>query len=555
MTGSHEAVTTDAPRPPDAIEGRPSLLEQIESAASATAAIHFIPDGTRTTVAEIWSISERAARWLAGRSGETDCIAVVLDSSPEALATLLGAWRSGRRVVSLPMPPRGSALELYQEFVERTCASTCAAMLVVAAEYLPLLPPLGVPVVAFESVGQGSQPSSFTERPEKAELAQFTSGSTSDPKGVLLGMRELGANVAAILEVLEPAPGDGACSWLPLSHDMGLVGMALSSIVGSGPGFADGGDIVLIKPDQFLRRPETWLRACSDFRSTITAAPDFGFAHAVRRADALPVELDALRVCITGAEPVRPETLRSFHETFAPAGFDEGAFCPAYGLAEAGVAVTMTRPGERWSVAEVELDSSGVDDRRGSGTTITSVSAGRPLPGYEISCGADPTSSDAGPQLLSIRAPSLLRGYLPGEPRRTPWFETNDLAVIRDGELFVTGRADDVVVLGGRNLHLADIEYATARGTDVPSGRLQGIADGHGYTLVVEEQTARSHDRLASEVRRAAVAAIGWGAESIVVTERGRLPRTSSGKPRRAVLRDQLATGCLPILHQLDARR
>jgi fatty-acyl-CoA synthase len=518
------------------------LMELVEQAVSGSTWLRFVPSGASVSVVELWSDAGRAAAWLHQRIGPDAPVAVVLDSSPASIAVLLGAWRAGRRVVSVPLPPRATSMEWYQAFVEEACRACGAGLLLVAGDVLPLLPPTTVDVAAFESAVDGAAVG-FVEQPDRGELVQFTSGSTSDPKGVVLGMPELGANVASVLAVIDPRPGDGACSWLPLSHDMGLIGMFLAGLCGSAPAHAGGGNIVFIRPEWFLRRPESWLQACSEFGSSITAAPDFGFGQAIRRGMPTPLDLSRLRICITGAEPVRPATLDAFTEAFAPAGFDPLAFCPAYGLAEAGLAVTMTRPDVLWSAIEVDPDAltAGTVQLVEGGHPL--VSCGPALPGYEVRAEGDAST-------VAVRGPSLYRRYLPGEVRSETWLATSDLGVVHDGELYVAGRVDDVVLLGGRNVYLHDLDAVVGERVGARSGRLQAVAVDRGFAIVAEVDDHTAPTELATGIRRAAVAAVGWNPSEVVIVERGSLPRTASGKPRRRESARRLLSDELQVVHR-----
>jgi acyl-CoA synthetase (AMP-forming)/AMP-acid ligase II len=541
----------------ESVVGTRGLLAMIEAAASSAGRVHFLPAEDSYSVTELWRLAHRAATRLRLLIGPEAPVAVVLDSSPAAVAVLLGAWRSGRRVVSVPLPPRGSSLDWYQRFVEDACAAGGAPLLLVAGSVVPVLPPMQMACSSFEDVVEGRAPGRFDERFHEGELVQFTSGSTGQPKGVVLGIDAVAANVSAILEVIDPVPGDGACSWLPLSHDMGLIGVLLTSLCASGPDRANGGDLVLIRPDWFLRRPESWLDACSNFGSTITAAPDFGFGLAVRRGAGRSIDLRRLRVCITGAERVRPATLRRFTRAFEAHGFDDRAFCPAYGLAEAGLAVTMTRPEVTWSALPVgpeTLDDAGAVPIASCDGEV--VSCGEALPGYATRIAAVDDQSRAGHQVgaVEVTGPSLFRGYLPGAPRRQGWFATNDRAFMVGRELFVTGRLDDVVVLAGRNVHLGDVDAAIVSGAGIPAGRVQSTASEGGFRVVAEAVDHLGPEALASAVRRAAVAAIGWSPDEVVVVERGTLPRTASGKPRRHELARGLDADDVPVSHRLQVR-
>jgi acyl-CoA synthetase (AMP-forming)/AMP-acid ligase II len=523
------------------------LMTMLERSLTSRSRLHFIPSGTSVTSVELWVEASRAAAWLGGRLAADAPVAMVLDSSVAAVAALLGAWRAGRRVVSVPLPPRASSLEWYQSFVEEACCAGGADLLLVAGELVPLLPPMKVRVAAFEEASDAGAGAGFVECPDTAELVQFTSGSTSDPKGVVLGMPELGANVSAILDVLDPQPGDGACSWLPLSHDMGLIGMLLTGLCGSGPDHADGADLVLIKPDWFLHRPGSWLQACTEFASTITAAPDFGFAQAMRRGVRGSLDLGRLRVCITGAEPVRPATLTAFADAFAPAGFDPMAFCPAYGLAEAGLAVTMTRPGAHWSTIEVDPDALASAEVRLVEGGQPLVSCGPPLPGYEVRIAGDPA-------LVGVSGPSLYRRYIPGDVRPDPWLTTSDLGVVHDGELYVAGRTDDVVLLGGRKVFLTDVDAQVGGRVGIRPGRVQAVAVDGGFAVLAEAGGRLAPPETAAAIRLAAVAYAGWNPSQVVIVEKGSLPRTASGKPRRRESARRLVADQFPVVHRAGPR-
>ena len=427
-----------------------------------------------------------------------------------------------------------------------------ARVVLVDESYLPLLPPS---VLTFgshqEAVAEGKSLAGPQLRIDGGELVQFTSGSTGAPRGVRLSLDKLAANIEAILDVLELGPGDLSCSWLPLTHDMGLVGLTLAPMCAGGR--VGGGEVVLLTPEHFLRRPASWLAACSELRATVTAGPDFGLAIAAR-AGGGPLDLSALRVCITGAEPVRAQTLIGFEEQFAPAGLPATALCPAYGLAEAALAVTMVRPRDRWHA--VEPGELGISTTPGSGSML--VSCGRPLDGYQVASG-DPTG---GPSPILVSGPSTFDGYLHLERQESPpvdLIRTGDLGVVVDGELFVVGRSDDVVVIAGRNLHLVDAERTVLAAGMVQSGRIQATpTDGGGYRLVVEfdpdgdEMGSTDPSSLAARIRVAATAGTGISPDEVLFVERGELLRTASSKPRRRLTGSAVEEGTLVPWHRCD---
>ncbi|MHB1582475.1 MAG: AMP-binding protein, partial [Acidimicrobiales bacterium] len=345
--------------------------------------LHLLDEGLELTLGDLWRRADAVAGWLATLEGRP--AAMVLTNSAACVTVLVGALVHGAHVVSLSPPWPGADATTYGRFVADCCHRSGADHLVVDARYLPALPPLStVTAVSYEEVGGGVGARPLARSP--FVLTQFTSGSTTEPKGVVLDEAAVEANVRAILEWLGPEPGDGACSWLPLSHDMGLIGMFLTTLVGGGPGWADGTDLVLLTPEAFRRDPRCWLGACAAYRSAVTAVPNVALEMAMRRP---PGELDlgALRTCIVGAEPVRTDTLRRFEGAYRRHGFGPLAFSPAYGLAECTLAVAGVGPAERWTSSPPPPASptGGGADAPWAGEEV--VSCGRPLPGLEVRVG------------------------------------------------------------------------------------------------------------------------------------------------------------------------
>jgi acyl-CoA synthetase (AMP-forming)/AMP-acid ligase II len=412
------------------------LMGLIEQAVAAPTRLHFVPSGVSVGVGELWADAAKAASWLQGRVGPDAPVAMVLDSSPASVASLLGAWRAGRRVVSVPLPPRAASIDWYQACIEGVCRACGAEMLLVAGELIPRLPPTAVKVASFEGAVEGA-PGGFAERPDAGELVQFTSGSTfGSQRGRARYGRARGERGRHPRGDRDPAGGRRL-----------LVAAAV---------------------------------ACTTFASTIIAVPDFGFGLAVRRGSPTALGLGRLRVCITGKEPVRTATLDAFAATFAPAGFDPVAFCPAYGLAEAGLAVTMTRPGVAWSSIEVDPDGLAEGAVRPAPGGLALVSCGPPLPGYQVRVGGGRAGT------VAVGGPSLYQRYLPGEVRAGAWLVTSDLGVVHDGELYVAGRIDDVVLLGGRNVYLTDLDAVVGDRVGARAGRVQAVAVDGGFAIVAE---------------------------------------------------------------------
>jgi acyl-CoA synthetase (AMP-forming)/AMP-acid ligase II len=308
---------------------------------------------------------------------------------------------------------------------------------------------------------------------------------------------------------------------------MGLIGMTLASLCAGGPRWTGGGRLVLIPPEHFLRDPSVWFEACARYGSTITAAPDFALGLVARRGVPHGLDLSALRACIVGGEPIRAATLEQFAAVAEPRGFERRALCPSYGLAEATLAVTMLEPAEPWRTAPVP-----------GGAGLQCVSSGTPLDGVDVSIDA----SVGVPGRIQVRGPNVFAGYLGGDGVSGS-LRTNDEGFVEDGHLYVLGRADDVIVVRGRNLHPAAIEAAVEAVEGVRAGAAVVVA--HGTTIAVVAETDVSvRDSLrscAEAVRRAAVVRCGLQPDRVVLLEVGALPKTASGKKRRPLVAQALA--------------
>jgi fatty-acyl-CoA synthase len=496
--------------------------------------LHFLDEGITPTLSDLWKFGESVSRWI---GGPKEPLAAVLSNTSSCVAFLLGVIQCGAELSSIPAPPRGADFDWYASFVAEACRQRGASRLVVDDAYLPLLPEL--PGISYSSFGQvlnarGRGPTN----PASFQLIQFTSGSTADPRGVVLGQDRISANVDSILTSLELEPGDGTCSWLPLSHDMGLIGMLLSAISGCSHR-TQGGDVVILTPEQFLRDPGCWLAACSEFRSTITAVPNFGFEMALRRKPPVGLDLSALRVCITGAEPINAETLDRFSDAFHQAGYLDTSHCPAYGLAEATLAVTMTRPKEPWSSIDLNRDRLAAHKVQEEAGGLSFVSAGTPLEGMAFEIDGPPGEVGR----ISIRGSSVLDAYSDGSIAidGDGWFHTSDLGFTKDGQLFVVGRQDDVLFVGGIKVFALDIERHVGLLAGVRPGRVIALTSATaGLTVLAEavDDSGGDYGALVSEIRHCVVSRTGTSPRAIGIVPKGSLPMTASGKIRRRVAQE-----------------
>jgi len=486
-----------------------------------------------------------------GSSSQSSVVAVLTNDRP-SVEILLGALAVGARLVSLPLPARGANPERYASFVREMSAAFGADQVVARDDVAALLASLGVPAVGHSALRRGSL---AAHCPEGFELVQFSSGSTSAPKAVALSDEQLGTNVEAILTALQPRSGDCTVSWLPLSHDMGLVGMLLASLAAAAPRWVGGVDIVVLEPERFLRAPDCWTGALSEWRGTFTAAPDFAYRMAHRSGPAsLDLDLSSVRCAIVGGEVVRADTLRSFAAAFAAAGFNPLALCPAYGLAELGLAASMVRPDIPWTSTPLNRDAL-AEGRRvtaaEAGGGIEVVSNGTPIPGYAVDTSADPGRIGS----LRISGPSIGRDGLTGRTYadENGTLLTGDVGFVEAGEVYPCGRGDDYLLVHGRNVFAPAIERAVDDVAGVRRGRVGAVAALEGDWAVVVEAAGRApvggaRRDLIHDITRAALSEAGARPTEILVVATGTLPMTSSGKLQRQLLRTRWTKGELSLI-------
>jgi acyl-CoA synthetase (AMP-forming)/AMP-acid ligase II len=491
------------------------------------------------------ALAETGRSWFSDNA-DSGAVGAVMTNDQSSVQVLLGAISAGTTLVSLPLPGRNADIVEYAELVRAACAQQGLETIIVADAVAALAAGLGVRVLPHSELG---------ERPVAApgdgfRLVQYSSGSTQQPKPVVLDDHMLGANVQATLDVLDPRVGDVLVTWLPLSHDMGLVGMLLGGLVGMSPDRAGASSLVVLDPADFLRRPALWIEMLDRWRGTITAAPDFGFRMAIQRRPQDALDLSPLRAAIVGGEVVRADTLADFVSGFAADGLSPEALCPAYGMAEAGLAVSLTPPGEEWrerAVDASELANERVGPAAAGRATFSLVSSGPALEGYEISCG-DRTDS-VGP--IAVRGPSV--GF-DGRTGRSfgdgdGWYQTGDTGFLDSGWVYVCGRTDDHLVAHGRNIYAPAIDAAVGDVDGIRRGRVTTAALPTGEWAVVVERVDQSPasvatlKRLRNDVRRAAVAIGGASPDVVAVVDRGSLPLTASGKVQRNEVRARLIRG------------
>jgi acyl-CoA synthetase (AMP-forming)/AMP-acid ligase II len=501
---------------------------------------------------EVYARAGRVATGLAGlgvRPG--DRVAIVLATSPDFVSAFFGVLLAAAVPVPIYPPARLGRLAEYAVATARLLTASGAALVLTDARIGALLgepvasarPALGCRTVESlrRSAGGRALPA---PGPDDLALIQFSSGSTVEPKPVALTHRAL-VNQFAMLDAVLPhaAGGDRGASWLPLYHDMGLIGGPLLAAYVPGP-------LALIPPEHFLVRPALWLRAVSRHRATVSPAPPFALGLCARRvseADLEGVDLGSLELLACGAEPVSLATVERFVERFAPHGLDRAAVRPVYGLSEAALAVSFSPPGRAAQALRVDADRLARDGEVAPGRRAV-VSVGGPIPGVEVEVRtADGVAAERRVGRVWVRSASLMSGYL-GRPEATAaalvdgWLDTGDLGFVSGGELYVSGRAKDVVIIRGANHDPQEFEDCLGGVSGVRPGCAVAVGfapeegDSEALLILAERDAGQPEEpepALAARVSAAVLAGTGIAPHTVVLLPPGTLPRTSSGKLRR----------------------
>ena len=564
------AILTGGPGPP---ERAPELLAPLGAGTAAPVGAATLVDALRwhverepervhvflreedgserpITYGALWERAVAVAGGLRERgAGPGETVALMLRTEEPFFAAFFGVLLAGAIPVPIYPPFRADRIEEYARRQIGILTNARARLLVTFAEaerVAVLLRPRAATVRAVTSVDELARTAArlLTASAGAADpaLIQYTSGSTGDPKGVLLTHANLLANIRAIGEAIAIRPDDVGVSWLPLYHDMGLIGAWLSALYFGIP-------IAILSPLAFLARPARWLWALHAHRGTVSPAPNFAYDLCVRKIaddEIRGLDLSSWRLAFNGSEPVSAETIERFTRRFAPYGFRPEAMCPTYGLAEASVGLTVAPLARRPRM----------DGRI--------VSCGRPLSGHEVRIvdAAGRPVSERSEGRIEFRGPSVTRGYFrnPEATRATfrdGWCDSGDLGYWAGGELFVTGRRKDIIIKAGRNLHPQEIEELVG---DIPGVRKGcvaafGVADAtigtERLVVVVESRETAPQARLqlrAAIVDRVVVA-VGLPPDTVLVVAPRTVLKTPSGKVRRSATREAYLAG------RLEARR
>jgi fatty-acyl-CoA synthase len=547
----------------------PTLVDAVRALAGdrARGFVFVRPNGTERlcTFHDIAAEAERrAARLVALGLRKGDRLALVIPEGDEFVLSFLGALFAG--VVPVPIYPQLSFknVESYHDTVVHIAQASGAAMLLTTGTAKPFVDPaLGraptlraiatLDDLSLGHAGEESPRIDVSVSPDDMALLQFTSGSTSRPKGVMVTHGNLAANAEAFMihGLRRDEASDKGVSWLPLFHDMGLIGFVVGPLFTHVP-------CVFLPTASFVRSPRVWLDKIHEHRGTITYAPSFAYALAAKRLKEKDVEgldLSCLRVAGCGAEPIRARALRDFAARLAPARFDPRAFLPSYGMAEATLAITFVPLGE--GLRTDEADAEGLDPARHE-----IVDCGTSFPEHELAI-----IDEAGRRLgerqvgqIVMRGPSVAKGYFedadltaqvfkPLAEAEGTWLHTGDLGYVAAGRLFVCGRVKEIIIVRGRNYHPSDIEWAVGELPAVRRGNVVAFGaelDGEEVLVVCCEGTASDAADIQEAASRCIAARFGLTVHEVVVAPPASLPRTSSGKPQRRKARAMYLDGSLP---------
>lgn len=509
----------------------------------------------------------------------TERVAVMLPTGPAFFAAFFGILYAGGVPVPIYPPMRRSQIEEHLRRQAKILQNAEASFLIAGAEAQPIAALLKSQVITLQAVTTMEELAVPTAAKlprltsaSATALVQYTSGSTGDPKGVVLSHQNLLSNIRAMGDQMEASSSDVFVSWLPLYHDMGLIGAWLGSLYYAAP-------TVIMSPISFLARPERWLWAIHRHRGTLSAAPNFAFELCLQRIDDESIkglDLSSLRFVANGAEPISADTIRRFTDRFAPYGFRREAMAPVYGLAENAVGLAFPPPARAPIIDRIERDALSLEGvavpaKADDPTLIEFVACGRALPEHEIRI-VDATGRELGERRqgrLHFRGPSATRGYFRNEAKNRElyvgdWLDSGDLAYEAGGDVFITGRIKDVILRAGRNIYPQEVEEAVGEVEGLRKGctAVFGSPDpvsGTERVIIIAETRATDPEVVADLCRRVSEITLDIlenPPDEVVLVPPRTVPKTSSGKIRRAAARalyeeDSLSAKSKPLWWQV----
>lgn len=532
----------------------------------------------RQPVRRTWQQIHEIARCMAGSLAAAgvnpgDAVAVLIGEPASIAPVIQAVWMRGASVTMLHQPGPRADLEAWAEDTSAVLDMIDAKVVVVGdvfARTMPLFATQHRPVLSAETLAEGPALEPVDCDEDAIAFLQLTSGSTGLPKAVAISHRNLHANAAAMVSAsrLDPRT-DVLVSWLPLFHDMGMVGFLVLPM-------QVGAEAVCATPADFLRSPRLWPSLIAKYGGTMTAGPNFAYDLLARYLRAAPdgaFDLSSLRFALSGAEPIDHATVAAVLAAGARFGLDGNAFVAAYGMAEATLAISFSETGEGMQFdsvdqAAIELQSHAAISTDAAARRLARL--GRPLPGIEIIVG-DAPGTDMKPRMvgeLKIRGDAVSRYYLtPGGKQsllgEDGWFSTGDIGYVTEtGDVVICGRSKDMIIVAGRNIFPTDIERAACRVSGVRPGNAIAVALAAAgireeFAVVVEASHGADPEtiaRIKNEVSNAVHAAFGVSPRLVSVVPPRTLPKTPSGKPRRSATIGIVETE-LAMLHGANSQR
>jgi fatty-acyl-CoA synthase len=497
-----------------------------------------------------------------------DHVAVLGPTSRELMTVVRGCWLAGIASMVLPLPMRMGSLEAFIESTRARIRHGDAKLVLIddllagfyeAVDGDPPLEPLGSVLPGSANVPSGDALELPPDDPERLVILQYTSGSTSEPKGVMIPDRVLSANIDACCEAAMVGAGEVMVSWLPLYHDMGLVGFLALPMT-------QGIDLVQAAPQDFLGHPGSWMQWISDHRGTATAGPNFSWVLATRALRRMKdLDLSSLTLALSGAEPIDPTAVEAFVAEAGRFGFDPGSVFPAFGMAEVAIGGSFPRRGAGLMTDDVDrvvLETARVakpveiEDPDDLALRVRRLPLlGSAVPGLEMKI-VDPATDEELSERhvgeLLLRGTSVTPGYYKRPDAtavlfRDDWLCTGDLAYLLDGQLVLCGRIKDVIIVGGRNVFPEDIERSVGTLDGVRAGNviafgMEGYKGKESVVVVAEvrpSDTSGGPAEIREQIHHRTLEVCGLPPRDVMLVTPGTLPKTSSGKLQRAKCREE----------------